>query len=138
MGDYLSADAILGCDDQTFRDEDVPEWGGTVRVASLTGRERDAFDASNREIREDGTVVYNGDNQRAKLVARSLVDPETGKRLFTDQQINALGEKNSAALQRLYDVAAKLSGLAEDSDKEAEGNSDAAPSGDSGSTSPAS
>lgn len=138
MGDYLSADAILACDDTQFRDEPVPEWGGTVRIRALTGKERDAFEASNREFRDDGTVVYLPDNQRAKLVARSLVDPETGARLFTDQQINALGEKNAAVLNRLYEAAAKLSGLAADSDEEAEGNSEAAPSGGSGSTSPVS
>lgn len=138
MGDYLSAEAILACDDTQFRDEDVPQWGGVVRVRALTGKERDAYDASLREIRENGDFVYNPENQRAKLVGRTLVDPETGARLFTDQQINALGEKNAAVLQRLYDVAAKLSGLDDGSDKEAEGNSEAAPSGDSGSTSPVS
>lgn len=136
MGDYLSAAAILACDDTQFRDEPVPEWGGTVRVRALTGKERDAFEASNRQIRDDGTIVYLPDNQRAKLVARSLIDPETGARLFTDQQINALGEKNAAVLNRLYEVAATLSGLAPDSDEDAEKNSESDQSSDSGSTLP--
>lgn len=138
MADYLSAAAILACDDTQFRDEVVPEWGGTVRVRALSGKERDAYDMSLRVFRDNGDLVYNPENQRAKLVGRSLVDSETGARLFTDQEINALGDKNADVLQRLYDIAAKLSGLAVDSDADAEKNSETAPSTDSGSTSPAS
>jgi hypothetical protein len=135
MGDFLSADAILGTDDVKFEDVDIPEWGGTVRVRSLTGTDRDAFEASNREFR-GGELVFNPENQRAKLVARSLINPETGERLFTDLQIGQLGLKNAAVLDRLYEVAARLSGLAASSDEDAEGNSEAAPSGGSGSSSP--
>lgn len=127
MGDFLTAAAILACDDATFRDEDVPQWGGTVRVRALTGKERDAFEASNREIREDGTLVYLPDNMRAKLVGRSLINPETGERLFTDQQINALGDKNAAVLNRIYEVAAELSGLTGDAGKDSEDGQSASP-----------
>ena len=131
MGDYLSADAILAFDDVQVRDVPVPEWGGTVRVRSLSGKERDAFEASLREQRGKETVT-NTENVRAKLVARSLIDPETGERMFTDQQINALGGKNAAVLDRLYDVAAELSGMSESGDLA--GNSEADPSGSSGSS----
>ena len=38
----LSKSAILCANDLQTEDVDVPEWGGTVRVRSFTGRERDA------------------------------------------------------------------------------------------------
>jgi hypothetical protein len=135
MGDFLNAAAILDADDVKFEDVPVPEWSGTVRVRSLSGTDRDAFEASNYELR-DGKVAFNRENQRAKLVARALINPETGERLFTDLQIGQLGQKNAAVLDRLYEVAARLSGLAETSDEDAEKNSGNAPSGGSGSSSP--
>lgn len=133
MGDYLSAEAILAFDDVQVRDVPVPEWNGTVRLRSMSGRERDSFEASLREV-HGKDIVINTVNSRAGLVARCAINPDTGERLFTDQQINALGEKNAAVLDRLYEVAAELSGLG--GEEELAGKSEAAPSGDSGSSSP--
>ena len=125
MGDYLSREDILKVDDLEVRDVDVPEWGGTVRVRALSGTDRDAYDASRMERREDGTFVATLENSRAKLVARSVVD-DNGVLLFSDVDVVALG--------RVFELAAELSGLA--SGDEVAGNSEAATSGDSGSSSP--
>jgi hypothetical protein len=134
MGDYLtSPEAILAFDDVQIHDEPVPEWGGTVRLRSLSGRDRDLFDASIRE-RHGGELVATFDNITAKLVARSIIDPDTGERVFSDEQIAKLGEKNAAVLNRLYDIAARLSGMR--GQEAMAGNSEAAPSGGSGSSSP--
>ena len=135
MGDYLSADAILAFDDTKIEDVDVPEWGGIIRLRSLSGAERDAFEASLR-IRDGKNIIVSLENYRAKFVARSAIDPDTGARLFTDQQVHLLGQKNAAVLLRLYKVATALSGM-EESGEDLAGNSEADPSGDSGSSSPA-
>jgi len=50
---------------------------------------------------------------RAKLVAASVRKADDS-RVFTDGQVEALGSKNAAALQRVFRVAQRLSGLAED------------------------
>jgi hypothetical protein len=135
MGDYLSREDILKTDDLEVRDVEVPEWGGTVRIRAMSGTERDAYDASRMERAADGTYVPTFVNSRAKLVARSIVD-DNGVLLFSEVDVVALGRKSAVALGRVFEAAAELSGLSDGDDLA--GNSEAAPSGDSGSSSPAS
>lgn len=129
----LSRDAILGASDQVTEPVDVPEWGGKVNVRSLTGRELDHYNSNIRK--QVGNQVVMQPNPRAKLVALALVD-DAGERLFADKDVEALGRKNSKVIDRLWDVAARLSGLTDEEQDEIEGNSDAALSGDSPSDSP--
>lgn len=132
MNQYLSRDAILAVMDVHFEDVDVPEWGGRVRVKALTGKERDALESS--------MIVGKGKNKdvslknlRAKLVARSVVD-EQDRAIFTDEDIPALGAKSAAALNRVYEVAQRLSGITQEDVDELTKNSETAPSDDSGSS----
>lgn len=132
----LTRDAILGASDLTHEDVHVPEWGGTVRVRALTASERDAFEASITE--ETGTSArIKRDNIRTKLVVRSVIDAETGARLFQDTDIEVLGTKAAAAVDRLFAVAQRLSGLSASDVEELAGNSAAAPAAASPSGSPA-
>jgi hypothetical protein len=120
----LSRDQILEAKDLETREVDCPEWGGSVLVKALSGRERDAWEASLVQMRGKQQVPQLG-NIRAKLVARCVVD-ENGERLFTDADIKALGEKSAAALDRIFDVASEMSGISEKDIEEIEGNSDGA------------
>jgi hypothetical protein len=126
----LSREQILTASDIRTEDVEVPEWGGSVRVRALTGVERDAYETTIVNIRSDGSKVMNLRNLRARLVAVSCVD-EDGNRLFTDADAMELGNRSASALERVFDVAQKLSGLsASDVEELAEGFGDA-PSGDS-------
>ena len=130
----LGRDAILCASDATTEDVPVPEWGGTVRVRGLSGRERDEFEASmlvKRGNKRDVSLI----NARAKLVSLAVVD-EDGTRVFSDGDVAELGNKSAAALTRVYEVASRLSGLSDEDVDELEGNSGAAPSGASTSDSP--
>lgn len=124
----LSRDGILGAVDVQTEKVDVPEWGGDVIVRGLTGDELDAFQGSVRQFRPtfDGKgmePVLIQEGMRAKLLVKCLID-ESGERLFTDQDAPALGAKNGSVIDRLYDVASRLSGLSEEEKKEMEGNSE--------------
>ena len=101
----LSKDDILNADDLTEVTLSVPEWGGEVIVKAMSGVERDEFE---RSIYHDG--IKDFDNIRAKLCAMSIVD-ESGKRVFTMADIMKLGEKSGKALDRVFTVAKKLSGI---------------------------
>lgn len=131
MNQYLSKEAILAVNDVQFEDVAVPEWGGTVRVKSLSGSERDALEASMIEGKGKNANV-NLANLRAKLVARSIVDGE-GRRIFEDTDIAELGKKSAAALNRVYEVAQRLSGITQEDVDELTKNSEAAQSEGSGS-----
>ncbi|MGE5619532.1 MAG: hypothetical protein ACM3US_09780 [Sphingomonadaceae bacterium] len=132
MGDlkYLSRDEILGAFDIMREDVAVPEWGGKVCVQGMTGAQRDAFEAEIVQGRGKDRSV-NLQNIRAKLVARTVVDPESGVPLFSEEDIKALGKKSAKALARVYDVAARLSGISDKDAEELAGNSDDDPSGGS-------
>lgn len=128
----LTRDEILRAKDITTERMDVPEWGGEVIVIGLTGRERDDFEASITRKKGKKTDV-NYTNMRARLVSLSLVDEE-GRRMFSPEDISTLGQKSAAALDRIFDVARRLSGLSTEDVadlEEAEGNSETTTSEDS-------
>lgn len=105
----LDRDAILGMMDTTWEIVDVPEWHGKVKVRSLTGVERDKIEASMVQQRGKDSAM-NLANLRAKVCAASIVG-KNSERLFSDADIHALGRKNAAALDRVYTVAQRLSGI---------------------------
>ena len=122
----LSKTAILTANDLQTEDIEVPEWGGAVRVRSFTGRERDAFESS--MVRGDGRDrKVDLTNMRARLVGLTVID-ETGQRLFTDEEVDLLGAKSGAALDRVFAVAQKLNGLSGTDVEELSKNSSGVPS----------
>lgn len=109
MGNILTKDQILGANDKRTECVKVPEWktgdNDTVIIRTLSGTERDQFEDS----------IMRGDKRdfkgiRAKLVALSVVD-ENGKRLFTFEEAEVLGNKSARALDRVFAAAQKLSGF---------------------------
>lgn len=132
MSKYLSKELILQAQDIQREEVDVPEWGGVVLVRGLNGKQRDALESSMIEGKGKNANV-NLVNLRAKLVARSIVD-EDDTRIFDDADIPALAEKSAVALNRVYEVAQRLSGITKDDVDELTKNSEATQSGDSGTT----
>ena len=110
-GEFLSKEDILCKDDLKYEIVDCPEWGGKVRLKTMTGLERDNFESSLFEGKT-GSEKMNYKNLRAKLLALCIVDEE-GKRLFVDREVDALGNKSAKVLDKLYDVARKLNAIGE-------------------------
>jgi hypothetical protein len=127
----LTREAILEASDINVELVDVPEWGGAVYVRTMTGAERDAFEATMVEKRGKDFEV-NLRNLRAKLAAFTVVD-EHGNRLFSEEDIQILAGKSAAALQRIFNVASRLSGVSAEDVQELAKNSAGAPSDASGS-----
>ncbi len=133
----LTRDQIIAADDLKHEDVDVPEWGGTVRVRELTATERDQVESGtvNLSVGADGKPQADVNQSimesfRARLAAYSIID-ETGVRLFTDSDMVALGKKSSAAMQRVFNVAMRLSAFTQGDVEELVGKSEAVQSGDS-------
>lgn len=112
----LNRDQILNAPDIKKELVAVPEWGGEVWVKGLTGQERDHFEASIVEQRGKSQILKM-ENIRAKLASLSICD-EAGKRLFSEADVNTLSAKSAGALQRVFEVAQKLSGIGEDAVRE--------------------
>jgi hypothetical protein len=98
----------------------VPEWGpkAAVCLREMSGAERDAFEASVAALKSEGQALVNF---RARLLAATICDAER-RLIFEPGDIAELGKKSARAIGRLFDVAARLSGITGKDVEEAEGN----------------
>lgn len=109
---YATKLAILQAVDLKIEEITIPEWGNiTVRIRGLMGYERDSFEQGMLDQRGKRTKM-NILNARARLCALCIIDEE-GRRVFEDEDVHHLGMKSAAALDRVYDVASKLSGISD-------------------------
>ena len=99
----LTKDDILNADDQQTEIVNVPEWGGEVTIAIMSGFARDRFEGSIVGANGGTNMV----NVRAKLVVASVVD-EKGDLMFSDSDITRLGKKSSIALDRVFSASQAL------------------------------
>ena len=112
----LTAEAILAADDLSTIWIQTSEWGKNsgVWVRGMSGSERDEFEMRVSGLDGGGNQVkMNYVNLRASLVASCVVDDD-GNRLFSGDQVEALGRKSGAVLDRLFDAARKASGIGDD------------------------
>ena len=134
---FLTRDEILSAGSLATEVVEVPELKGEVMVRELTAEQRDLFQASMIEISTSGKGAeiksVRLENATARLVALSIVDPETHESMFTFEDVELLGKQSSKALNRIYGVAQRLSALSDEDMKELVGNSDGTPSDDSSS-----
>lgn len=137
---FLTKEEILGADDRKTEEVHVPEWcpkgkdpaSAFLTVRSLDGTERDAYDAAMTKM-EGKNVKLSLENRSVRLVAKCVVDP-SGKPMFTERDILALGKKSAVPIARIAKVASRLSGIEEEQAEEAEKNSETAPNAASGSS----
>jgi hypothetical protein len=120
----LDKAAVLAAQDLKTEIVAVPEWGGDVTVRTMTGSDRDAFEASMVTVDADGKRTPNLINMRAKLVALTMVG-EDGKPMFDISEIGHLTGKSAAALDRVFEVAQRLNGMGIGADDAAAKNSKA-------------
>lgn len=126
----LDRDAILAADDIVTEEVQVPEWAGSVYVRTLTGQERDHFEQAVQEANVRGKVDIRG--LKVRLLVLTVCD-EAGEPLFNDGDNVALNAKSGRAIDRLFQVAQRLSGLTAGDVDELLGNSGSDLSGSSGS-----
>jgi hypothetical protein len=113
----LNKEQILSSQDLKTEQVDVPEWSGSILIGTMTGAARDAWEQSLVGQKGKANIV----NIRARLIAACAVD-ESGNRLFSDDDAEALGKKSAAALDRCAKVAQKLNRLTEADLEDAKGN----------------
>lgn len=106
MNSYLTKDQILAAQDRQYKEVEVKEWGGFVRLQSL-----DADAALQQEAigkkREKGDATAN---PLTSMLAASIVDAQ-GNTLFTEKDVAALGKKSPAVLVRLINEVKELNKL---------------------------
>lgn len=110
----LTKEQIFAADDLKYADVDVPEWGGKVRVRIMTGRQRQQFQAAYLGKKGmDETFME-------RLILATTIDGD-GEPMFTEKDLEALGKKSSLALNKVFEAAARLNGMTQESVEEIKG-----------------
>lgn len=89
--------------------EPIHAFGEDLFVKELTGKERDEFESS-LTIISGKNITPNMSNARAKLVIKCLCD-DKGIRVFDDADLEAVGAMPARELDKVFEVAQKMSGL---------------------------
>ena len=131
----LTREQILQAEDLRSETVEIPEWSGSVIGRGLTGSDRGKFKNSimsqNGNVKSKNVMVDMKDAEM-RLVAYCVVDGN-GKRLFTEKDIAELGKKSGSAINRISDVAMRLSGFTQEDLQELTENLTETQSGVSGS-----
>lgn len=125
----LKREEILAANDMAFEDVEVPEWGGTVRVRLMDGGARDAFDAWRYKYKDDHVTRMK--RIRPLVCCLTMVD-EDGRLLFTEDDMDVLASRSTAAIDRVFQSAFRLNKLGPQEAADAAKNSDSGQSDDSG------
>ncbi len=100
---------IRKAQDRASETVEVPEWGVTVEVRSMTGRQRAAI----------VSVLTSEDGNRMEAIwgwvlVTCLYDPETGEQVFEEDDAEwLLDEKSSTVLDSLSGVCLRVAGIVE-------------------------
>lgn len=116
-------DLVLSSDDMDRQTLVVPEWGdASLELRSPNGDERAAlallFSSNDDETDED--AAERTARMYPALIAICAHDAETGERVFTDADVDALRKKNGAVVWRVGGACLKVAGMAADAVETAE------------------
>lgn len=98
----LSKDQIFSLDDSPRVEVEIPEWGGSVYVKTMSARERDRFEAEHLKAPTKDI--------RARLAVGCVCDVD-GVLMFGPADVEILTNKSAKALDRIFSVALKLNGI---------------------------
>lgn len=123
----FSAAAAISAADCPSEWIDVPEWGGGCFIRGMSGAQRDALETEVAKRK-------GGQHFRARVVQMCCYD-DKGRQIFGVHQITDLTRKGAAVLDRIVDVALRLSGMDDKERREIEKNFEMGASDSSGSAS---
>lgn len=101
---------ILNADDIETELVEIPVWGVTVEVRSMDGRSRTRLlrNAASSDGVVDMETLY------PEMVIRCSFDPESGERIFVEDDADALLSKAAGPLEMLAMAAMRVSGMTSD------------------------
>lgn len=101
----MKADDVLAFDDLRTKTVSIAQWGG----AKFTVRELGLAQGLELFAMFGGETAELTGEQVAKVVAWGVIDANTGERVFTDDHVPKLAQKNRDALLTLYRAITALS-----------------------------
>ena len=110
---------IKGLQDLRTEVVHVPEWDVDIEVRSMTVRERAHMMTAYTDAKGNLSI----DEAYPFMTVACCYDPATGEKLFSNEDMDWLRDKNSSAIELLTLKAMELSGLGAGSVEQAEKNS---------------
>jgi hypothetical protein len=103
----LSREQILAANDRKTDVVDIPEWGGSVKIRSMSGAQAEEFKklSDDDALSEVQTLI--------KVISMSALDDE-GKQLFTDADLEALADKSISVLNTVAEACMAVNGFVEE------------------------
>lgn len=96
---------LLGANDIKVQPIDIPSWGGTYYLRVISGKARESFEESYSQEKMK--------NFRLRFLVLTLCD-EDGKPILSDADMDALGERSSVEINRVFDAAWKLNAFTQE------------------------
>lgn len=96
----LTAEQIRNIQDVKVKEVEVEEWGDTVFVRTFSAADRERVESVLHKAADDGTYQ----NVRPLICSLTLCD-SGGTRLYGDEGIAQLSDRNAKALDRISDAA---------------------------------
>lgn len=114
-------EAIAAADDRKREAFDAePYWpgAGTIYVSEMRGLDRDSYEMGAKEVLDAKGPI------RAFLLVRCIETLDgTYKRIFSNSEVDLLGDKNGIVLDKLYDIASRLNQLSQSDEETVKKNS---------------
>lgn len=101
----LSFDEIMRAPDHRTQTIEVPEWGGAVRLRTITIEERERWEQHVKDDIDQGRLY-------ARFVALCMVD-ENDQRIVPEAQLEFFARRAAGPMKRVFDAAQKLNGIGE-------------------------
>jgi hypothetical protein len=100
-------DRIIATNDTQSEILNVPEWGLDVEIRGMSGAAR----ANMTQTAADNNGGVDYVRMMPNIVIGCVFDPETGERVFNDDDHEIVMEKSGSALDNIVKVAMRLSGF---------------------------
>lgn len=131
----LSKDLIVAASDLKIETIEVPEWGGSVCIKTMSGFERDEYEAFCLSRMPSGATLSSKEQELSKIDSKGMrsfllacvLCDEKGERVFDDilEGAKVLEKKNGGVLTRLALKAQEANGMTDSALKEVEKNYEA-------------
>lgn len=91
-------------------------WDGPIKIIELLSNEQAAYQESLFDVGQ-GKIRETLGNYKAKLVLLTVVD-EANVRIFSDKDLDLVGNMPAGLIDEIYDVSTRLSGITKEAEEE--------------------
>lgn len=102
----LTKDMILSAKDIQVKELKIDEWNGSIYIRKFNGFSREKIE----NLAMDCNKKNEYSNFRTKVLIEGISD-ENGFKIFSDDDIKKLSEKNGEVLDRIFKAVMSFNGL---------------------------